>query len=223
METRTQELRSFSSRSIFVVREGRYLVNEKFKKFSLIIYLIWDWYLYCPCSYPTSKHKNLLKLFLSGQEIKKELCSNGLQNVWWSIVKEALKTSDYLCRCVCVCCLVMLDSLWPPWTVACQNPLSLEFSQHKYWNRLPFPPPRDFPHLDIEPASPALPGGFFTTEPPGIRGYLHLTINADLLKIQVSTDPQEGNNYFYLELTWLTLLGKFYSLDFSRSTSCKLL
>ena len=41
METRTQELRSSSTQSFFVVREGRYLLNEKFKKFSLIIYLIW--------------------------------------------------------------------------------------------------------------------------------------------------------------------------------------
>ena len=31
----------------------------------------------------------------------------------------------------------------------------------------PFPPPRDLPDLGIEPASPALAGGFFTTEPPG--------------------------------------------------------
>ena len=34
--------------------------------------------------------------------------------------------------CVCVCRSVMLDSLWPPVTVAHQNPLSLEFSQHEY-------------------------------------------------------------------------------------------
>ena len=35
---------------------------------------------------------------------------------------------------------------------------------------LPFPPPGDFPDQGIEPASPvspALAGGFFTTEPPG--------------------------------------------------------
>ena len=33
--------------------------------------------------------------------------------------------------------------------------------------RLPFPSPGDLPNLGIEPASPALAGGFFTTEPPG--------------------------------------------------------
>ena len=32
---------------------------------------------------------------------------------------------------------------------------------------MPFPPPGDLPDPGIEPMSPALAGGFFTTEPPG--------------------------------------------------------
>ena len=28
-----------------------------------------------------------------------------------------------------------------PWTVACQAPLSMEFSRHEHWSGLPFPPP----------------------------------------------------------------------------------
>ena len=32
---------------------------------------------------------------------------------------------------------------------------------------LPFPPPGDLPDPGIKPSSPALAGGFFTTEPPG--------------------------------------------------------
>ena len=31
----------------------------------------------------------------------------------------------------------------------------------------PFPPPGALPNSGIEPKSPALAGGFFTTEPPG--------------------------------------------------------
>ena len=31
---------------------------------------------------------------------------------------------------------------------------------------MPFPPPEDLPNPGIEPASPALAAGFFTTEPP---------------------------------------------------------
>ena len=34
-------------------------------------------------------------------------------------------------------------------------------------NGLPFPSPGHLPDPGIEPASPALAGGFFTTEPPG--------------------------------------------------------
>ena len=39
-----------------------------------------------------------------------------------------------------------------------QAPLSMDFPWQEYWNGLPFPPPRE------SLASPALAGGFFTTE-----------------------------------------------------------
>ena len=42
--------------------------------------------------------------------------------------------------------------------------------QQEYWSGLPFPPLGDLPNPGIEPGSPetpALPGGFFTTSPPG--------------------------------------------------------
>ena len=41
------------------------------------------------------------------------------------------------------------------------------FQARKYWSGLPFPSPGDFLNPRIEPVSPALAGGFFTTEPPG--------------------------------------------------------
>ena len=53
-----------------------------------------------------------------------------------------------------------------PWTVACQAPLSMEFSRQEYWSGLPCPPPGDLPPLGIKPvslASPVLAGRFFTT------------------------------------------------------------
>ena len=56
------------------------------------------------------------------------------------------------------------------WTVACQAPLFLEFSKQEYWSGLPFPTPGYLPDQGIEhasPVSPALAGGFFTTEPSG--------------------------------------------------------
>ena len=68
------------------------------------------------------------------------------------------------------CCLVaksLFDSLQPPWTVARQAPLSVEFSRQEYWSGLPCPPPGDLPDSGIEPLSPALTGRFFTAASPG--------------------------------------------------------
>ena len=53
------------------------------------------------------------------------------------------------------------------WTVGRQAPLSVGFLRQEYWRGLPFPPLGDLPDPGIEPASTALAGGFFTTEPPG--------------------------------------------------------
>ena len=57
-----------------------------------------------------------------------------------------------------------------PWTLAHQIPLSMGFPRQEYWSGLPFPPPGDLPNPRLEPeslVSPALAGGFFTTEPLG--------------------------------------------------------
>ena len=54
-----------------------------------------------------------------------------------------------------------------PWTVAEQAPLSIRFPKPEYWSGLPFHSLRDLPDPGIKLASPALAGGFFTTEPPG--------------------------------------------------------
>ena len=54
-----------------------------------------------------------------------------------------------------------------PWTVACQATLFMEFSKQEYWSRLLFPAPGDLPDPRIEPVSPTLAGGFFTTVPSG--------------------------------------------------------
>ena len=43
-----------------------------------------------------------------------------------------------------------------PRTIACQAPLSMEFSKQEYWSGLPFPSPGDFPNPGIEPESSAL-------------------------------------------------------------------
>ena len=63
----------------------------------------------------------------------------------------------------------MSDSFVTPWMVARQAPLSMGFLRQEYWSGLPFPSPWDLPNPGTEPTSPALAGGFFTTEPPGKR------------------------------------------------------
>ena len=57
-----------------------------------------------------------------------------------------------------------------PWTVAYQDPPSMEFSRQEFWSGLPFPSPGDVPDPGTEPVSPASPavaGKFFTTETHG--------------------------------------------------------
>ena len=69
---------------------------------------------------------------------------------------------------VCVLsCFSHVQLFVTQWTIACQTPLSMGFSRQEYWSGLPFPPPGDLPNPGIEPVSPALEGGFFSTEPPG--------------------------------------------------------
>ena len=86
-----------------------------------------------------------------------------------------------------------------PWTVARQAPLSMAFPKQESWSGLPFPSPGHLPHPGIKPASPALAGGFFTTEPPGksiLKSLLKLgVVYSDYLsssKWQVGMKHQEG-------------------------------
>ena len=72
------------------------------------------------------------------------------------------------CVCVCVCvftqsCLTLCD----PQTVACQPPLSMEFSRREYWSGLPFPSPGDLPNPGVEPGSPALQVDTLPSKPSG--------------------------------------------------------
>ena len=70
---------------------------------------------------------------------------------------------------VCVCDLVTQSclTLYDPWTVAHQAPLSIGLSGQKYWSGWPFPSPGDLPVLGIEPGFPALQGDSLLSEPPG--------------------------------------------------------
>ena len=57
-------------------------------------------------------------------------------------------------------------TLYDPWIVARQAPLSMGFSRQEYWGGLLCPPLGDLPHPGIKPVSlmsPALAGRFLTT------------------------------------------------------------
>ena len=56
-----------------------------------------------------------------------------------------------------------VSSFVTPWAVA--HHLSIGFLRPEYWSTLSFPSPVDFPNPGIEPTSPALARGFFTTDP----------------------------------------------------------
>ena len=74
------------------------------------------------------------------------------------------------------CFMTEYYSFVTPWSVACQASLSMGFPKQEYWSWLPFLSPGDLPNSGIEPTSPALAGGFFTTEPPGkpyVRAHTH--------------------------------------------------
>ena len=102
-----------------------------------------------------------------------------------------------------------------PWTVACHAPLSVEFSRQEYWGGLPFPSPGDLPNQWFEPTSPALAGGFFTSEPPGKPmisftmaqeyqvGWHTLDCTFDLLSLMatrsIKSDIFGKKNFFFLK------------------------
>ena len=55
------------------------------------------------------------------------------------------------------CCAYLLSHVWlfaAPWTVACQDPLSMGILQEKYWSGLSCPPPGIFPTRGSNPGLP---------------------------------------------------------------------
>ena len=65
----------------------------------------------------------------------------------------------------CMQARLVMSCVWlfvTPWTIAHQASLSLGFCRQEYWSGLPFPSARDLPHSEVELASPALAGRFFT-------------------------------------------------------------
>ena len=84
------------------------------------------------------------------------------------------------------------------WTVNFQPPLSMVFPRQEYWSALPFPS-EDLPEPGIKLTSPALEGGFFTTEPPE-KHYSNSYDYAVTAAKQVITDNSKFDHFDGLSL-----------------------
>ena len=104
-------------------------------------------------------------------------------------------------------CAQWCPTLCDPWTVAHQAPLSMEFSRQEYWSGLPFPSPGDLlnPGVELMPlVSPAIAGGFFTTELPG------KSLQSTLKEVSKSDEGRalqsDVNSWRRVETGWLEKL-----------------
>jgi len=91
---------------------------------------------------------------------------------WLGGNRSPLSHLDFPCRIFPIRLMlfthwVVSNSFATPWTVFRQAPLSMGFSRQEYWSRWSFPSPGNLLNPGIKLVSPALAGGFFTTEPPG--------------------------------------------------------
>ena len=89
-------------------------------------------------------------------------------------------------------------TLGTPWTVACQAPLSMEFSRQESWSGLPFPSAGDLPDPEIEPKSPALPADSSPTELLG-KPFVFLRVCCNF-----ESDPSITGFYSILEFPFMS-------------------
>ena len=96
-----------------------------------------------------------------------------LVTTYFSIYHRALIKGSLGCDldgistgCNTYVCSVMSTLCGPMDCIACQVPLSMEFSRQEYWSGSPFPTPGDLPGPEMKPeslVSPVLASKFFTT------------------------------------------------------------
>ena len=105
------------------------------------------------------------------------------------LLTTVLHIHSHLCQTIC-------DS------IAHRAPLFMKFPRQEYWSGLPFLSPGDLPNPGIKPMSPALAGGFFTTEAPGKPSLLTILPKTALLHhlLSHSIFPLSTNfcSYFFI-------------------------
>ena len=75
---------------------------------------------------------------------------------------------------------VLSDSLRPPWTVAHQGSLSMDFSRQEYWSGVPFPSPQDLPDPGIIPRCPSLQTDSVLFDPDAMSAIISLPLTSVL-------------------------------------------
>ena len=85
------------------------------------------------------------------------------------------------------------------WAVACQAPLSMEFSKQEYWSGLPFPSQEIFPtQTGIEFGLPALQAASLPSEPLFFK-------NMDTKNIAMRLLNKKFNNYIQKGIIWVII------------------
>ena len=113
------------------------------------------------------------------QFTQQSLLKNIGENVWPCLGLSLLPMASFTrgsgrffhAFCMCMCSVAQLS--FQPYRLVHQAPLPLGFPRQEYWSRLPFPSLGDLLDPRIEPATPSLAGGFFTTKPSG-KPSMHL-------------------------------------------------
>ena len=120
----------------------------------------WDY-----CFFVGSKASNV------GGFVSWGCCIKASQIIWlkiqfWRWEAQARGVSKVGCYWELNVCAHLRLTLCDPMAVVCWASLSMGFPRLEYWSGLPFPCSRDLPDPGIDPTSPTLTCGFFTTEPP---------------------------------------------------------
>ena len=142
------------------------------------------------------------------EEAEAQKGSKALSVVWthfWLYIfacREVSKECASLCSCLCMLSLVQL--FVTPWTVACQAPLSMEFSRQEYWSRLPYPCSGDLPDPGIRKGLLHLlcwQVGSLSLAPPGKS---HCSWVVDKFKFNSTYRFSTNNsNIWYFNKIWL--------------------
>ena len=101
----------------------------------------------------------------------------------------------------------------------------MELSWQEYWSGFSIPPLGYLPNPGIEPASPALSGGFFTAELvknlPAIAGVVAEAVDSIP---ELGRSPGEGNaihfNILAWKIPWIKEPGKLESMGSPKSQAC---